>query len=137
MILHSLAIAPGRGLREAPWAFVCRNLHLSHQRVQAGNYTLSGLTGFEVSGKTVGRRRGGGGVGWGGVRGVDEGRGACAGLCAGGSMGDILASSAVVRAPAAWGSPWRQEHWLRVCSAPAGPQALLAPARSAWRSSSC
>ncbi|KAL4447605.1 hypothetical protein ABPG75_004824 [Micractinium tetrahymenae] len=33
---------------------LARNLHLSHQRVCSGNYALSGLVGFEVSGKTVG-----------------------------------------------------------------------------------
>lgn len=32
----------------------CRNIHLCHQRVKAGNYTLSGLIGFELSGKTFG-----------------------------------------------------------------------------------
>ena len=29
---------------------LARNLHLSHQRVISGNYTLSGLVGFEVGG---------------------------------------------------------------------------------------
>lgn len=33
---------------------LARNLHLQHQRVSSGNYTLSGMVGFEVSGKTVG-----------------------------------------------------------------------------------
>ncbi|GAB4816217.1 hypothetical protein N2152v2_003263 [Parachlorella kessleri] len=33
---------------------LARNLHLTHQRVAAGNYTLSGLVGFELSGKTFG-----------------------------------------------------------------------------------
>lgn len=27
---------------------LARNLHLSHQRVACGNYTLSGIVGFEV-----------------------------------------------------------------------------------------
>lgn len=33
---------------------LARNLHLSHQRISAGNYTLSGLIGVELSGKVFG-----------------------------------------------------------------------------------
>lgn len=33
---------------------VARNLHLAHTKVVAGNYTLSGLVGLELSGKTFG-----------------------------------------------------------------------------------
>ena len=33
---------------------VCRNLHRAYFRMLAGNYTLSGLEGFEMRGKTVG-----------------------------------------------------------------------------------
>ena len=33
---------------------VCRNLHLAHIRMWAGDYTLSGLVGFELRSKTVG-----------------------------------------------------------------------------------
>ena len=32
----------------------CRNLHLAHIRMWAGDYTLSGLVGFELRCKTVG-----------------------------------------------------------------------------------
>ena len=31
-----------------------RNLHLAHIRMWAGDYTLSGLVGFELKSKTVG-----------------------------------------------------------------------------------
>jgi lactate dehydrogenase-like 2-hydroxyacid dehydrogenase len=35
-------------------AHLGRHLHLAYDRVRAGNYTLSGLVGFEMAGKTVG-----------------------------------------------------------------------------------
>jgi hypothetical protein len=33
---------------------LCRNLHLANIRMWAGDYTLSGLVGFEVRSKTIG-----------------------------------------------------------------------------------
>ena len=33
---------------------LCRNLHMATVRMWAGDYTLSGLLGFELHGKTVG-----------------------------------------------------------------------------------
>lgn len=33
---------------------LCRNLHLAYNRVRSGDYSLSGLEGWEVKSKTIG-----------------------------------------------------------------------------------